>query len=423
MQGSNKRIKLASLLLAVTVLCLALTGCMAQIGEVTINSDGSGTLKAQMGFTKEAFDAMNSMAQENGGGADMSTVHTFVYNGTTYYGEVQTADFDSLGVLNQSISNVPEGQNFGPLGVKQEPDGSFTLVLDATGGTNGLVDVPTMDEAAAQAGKELSQEEYKQLLDSMVVVYTFNFPSPIIQISGDSLGVTVSGNSVTLNILEMAKTTSKDTYYSFTTKAGSQGGTPTETPKPTETTKPIETGVAAQRFTDVPADAWYASAVNKLASGGLVAGIGNSKFDPDATMTYSQFCQVLARAKGGETGTQDGYWAYKAINYCLGNSYLYGKGTISAENYEVPITREIAIAAMFRAKQTDLTTPVNNMKITDIPDYEDIDLGIRDFVLKAYQYGLTTGVDANHTFKPKDQLTRAQVCQLFYNLNWVSPEG
>ena len=38
---------------------------------------------------------------------------------------------------------------------------------------------------------------------------------------------------------------------------------------------------AAVRFTDVPADAWYARAVETLASLGMVEGVGGGKFAPE----------------------------------------------------------------------------------------------------------------------------------------------
>ena len=36
-----------------------------------------------------------------------------------------------------------------------------------------------------------------------------------------------------------------------------------------------------ETFEDIPADAWYAKAVNTLASLGVVSGIGNGNFEPE----------------------------------------------------------------------------------------------------------------------------------------------
>ena len=48
-------------------------------------------------------------------------------------------------------------------------------------------------------------------------------------------------------------------------------------------------------FTDVPKGSWYASSVNAMASLGLVSGVGDRKFAPNATMTQEEYITVLGR--------------------------------------------------------------------------------------------------------------------------------
>ena len=50
------------------------------------------------------------------------------------------------------------------------------------------------------------------------------------------------------------------------------------------------------RFTDVPADAWYAKAVDYVQEAGLFAGKGDGIFDPDGSMNRAMMAQVLASA-------------------------------------------------------------------------------------------------------------------------------
>ena len=53
-------------------------------------------------------------------------------------------------------------------------------------------------------------------------------------------------------------------------------------------------------FTDVPADAWYADAVNTLASLGMLGGYPDGTFQPDRTITRAEFAVVaLAFTDGG----------------------------------------------------------------------------------------------------------------------------
>ena len=57
-------------------------------------------------------------------------------------------------------------------------------------------------------------------------------------------------------------------------------------------------------FTDVPADAWYAKAVNSLASLGILEGVGNNLFAPDRPITRAEFTVITMRfSEGDVTGT------------------------------------------------------------------------------------------------------------------------
>ena len=58
---------------------------------------------------------------------------------------------------------------------------------------------------------------------------------------------------------------------------------------------------------------------------------------------------------------------------------------------------------------------------SDIPDFADIKAGYRANILEAYKVGITNGMDSSRTFNPKGELTRGQICTLFYNLGWTSP--
>ena len=48
-------------------------------------------------------------------------------------------------------------------------------------------------------------------------------------------------------------------------------------------------------FADVPADSYYAQAVAWAIENGITAGVGNGKFDPDATCTRGQIATFLYR--------------------------------------------------------------------------------------------------------------------------------
>ncbi|MFJ2044907.1 leucine-rich repeat protein [Paenibacillus taichungensis] len=52
----------------------------------------------------------------------------------------------------------------------------------------------------------------------------------------------------------------------------------------------------SDRFTDVPASAWYASAVNSAVASGMVSGIGSGRFAPNDPITREQMAVLMAGA-------------------------------------------------------------------------------------------------------------------------------
>lgn len=58
-------------------------------------------------------------------------------------------------------------------------------------------------------------------------------------------------------------------------------------------------------FSDVPADAWYTTAVNTLASLGLVEGVGNNQFAPERAITRAEFTVIAMRFTNGEVSGEN----------------------------------------------------------------------------------------------------------------------
>ena len=77
------------------------------------------------------------------------------------------------------------------------------------------------------------------------------------------------------------------------------------------------------------------------------------------------------------------------------------------------MTREQAVYSIVQyIKFVDLDMPNN---AANIPDIDSVDAQYREGVKLAYQYGITSGVDAKGTFNPKSPVTRAEICQMIYN--------
>ena len=108
-------------------------------------------------------------------------------------------------------------------------------------------------------------------------------------------------------------------------------------------------------FSDVPTEAWYAKAVNTLASLGMVDGVGGGRFDPDRAITRAEFTTIAMgfahRVSEGEAGFSDvseSDWFYPYVMSASQYGWIggYSDGTFRPNN---TITR------------SEVTTIVNNM--------------------------------------------------------------
>ena len=377
--------KLLTFVLVIAML-LSLTGCMAAIHEVNICKDGSGDANVLVGYTAEGWELMASNEGEET--PDLSEMHKFTYNGVDYYGTSETYEFKTVAELNEKMSSTQEdGSVSRTVLIERLENGDFTVNVSVT---------PAAEEAETEQMDTETKAVYDKLMAAMAVVYRYSFPYNVVQTAGPADGVVIEGKRLIVDYMAAQKAATEETHYRFLASPANK-----------------------LTFTDVAEEAWYYNAVTALAEGGLVAGMGNNLFAPDNTLTRAQFCQILARAKKLPTGSAHNYWAYNAIDSCLTAGYITEDGAITPEAFDAPITREAAVAAMYLAKKDEVES-AGEITAEMIPDFGEISEAYRDNILAAYNCGITTGMDASRTFAPKSTLTRAQVCQLFYNLSWTN---
>lgn len=180
---------------------------------------------------------------------------------------------------------------------------------------------------------------------------------------------------------------------------------------------------AAGRFNDVPSTHWASGFINEMAEGGLIAGYGGGVFGPDDNFNIDQMATIICSALGAPQKNQNGYWAYGAVDYCINTlKCLPSQGDITADNYAVPCTRELAYYMLMTglgAGPNANATPNNTLLPSDIPDYADIDTDYQQAVWQAYKAGLTVGIDDKLTFQPKTLLNRAQAATMFVRAGWT----
>lgn len=128
------------------------------------------------------------------------------------------------------------------------------------------------------------------------------------------------------------------------------------------------------RFTDVPADAWYATAVNTLASIGAITGIGNNQFAPNRTITRAEFTAIAVRfaklVRGADAGFSDvpvNAWYYDSVATAVSYGWIggYTDGTFRPAK---PITRAEVVTIVNRMLGRSFDTSVSYRSVTRFSD-------------------------------------------------------
>ena len=161
-----------------------------------------------------------------------------------------------------------------------------------------------------------------------------------------------------------------------------------------EATKPAET-----HFVDVEDNAWYAEAVHYVADKGMMNGIGENKFAPNATTTRGMLMTVLARYAGQDTSGSSP-WYQKGMDWAVNQKVSDGT------NPTVNITREQLVAMLYRYAGS----PVASGSLSDFSDTA----AVSDYAVSAMQWAVANNIvnGANGNLNPKNNATRAEVAAI-----------
>lgn len=127
------------------------------------------------------------------------------------------------------------------------------------------------------------------------------------------------------------------------------------------------------RFTDVPDDAWYATAVNTLASFGILKGVGEDKYDPTRAISRAEFAAIATRfAKVNLEGStpfddvSDADWYYNAVLTAVNYGWINGYGDNTFRPYNTVTRAEVTtIVNRMLARRADkdfVADHINNMR-------------------------------------------------------------
>ena len=179
---------------------------------------------------------------------------------------------------------------------------------------------------------------------------------------------------------------------------------------------------ANERFADVHHGDWFYEAVEYCASRGFMAGTDNGIFSPNVALSRAMVAQILyamenkpAGAPGGKfSDVPDSAWFAAAVNWCAQAGVVAGMddGTFAPD---ANVTREqlaTMLCSYTRYKGKDASASGN---IDQFSDVGLVSSWAVDNVKWAVGHGIMAGKDGN-VIDPTGNATRAEMAQMIYRL-------
>ena len=171
------------------------------------------------------------------------------------------------------------------------------------------------------------------------------------------------------------------------------------------------------RFTDVPAGAWYAEAIQYCCEEGLMTGTSDTAFSPEAPLTRAMLTTILHRMSGTPAVTDPpafsdaaaGAWYHDAVAWAAKTGIVsgYGDGIFGVND---PTTREQAVTLLWRcAGRPESTAAVDMLDAADISGWAQTAVSWAD------AGGLLEGMVENSRFEPKAALKRGEAASMLYH--------
>ena len=170
-------------------------------------------------------------------------------------------------------------------------------------------------------------------------------------------------------------------------------------------------------FTDVPANHWAQAAIQYVYDNGLMTGVSDTAFAPEATTTRAMIVSMLARMENVTSAADAGFadvdtsdWYATAVNWAAANGIVNG---ISDDTFAPndPITREQLAAMLMNYAQWKGLDVSARADLSHYSDAENISSWANDVLSWAVAEGLLTGV-TDDTIAPQVHATRAQVAAI-----------
>ena len=171
---------------------------------------------------------------------------------------------------------------------------------------------------------------------------------------------------------------------------------------------------AAPTFRDVPASHWAYTAIEKAAGSGMVAGVGDGKYDPNGAITGGQLLAMLTRRLCPEDIETDpivlsqaghsGRWYSGNLYAALKHGYLDGIDPTEID-LDAPCTREQMVTILYNVAGRPAT---NTSALAQFNDRGQV----AAYAVNGFSWAASNKVvsgTSNTTLSPRGTATRAQV--------------
>ena len=167
------------------------------------------------------------------------------------------------------------------------------------------------------------------------------------------------------------------------------------------------------------------TAIEALASRGIINGYDSTHFGPDRTMTRAQFAAIVVRGLGLPTKAGGKFTDVKSTDWFasyVGTAYAYGivngtsattftpNGTITRQEAAVMVARAAKLCGMDTARDSAAVRDT----LAQFSDYTATGAWAREGLAFCYDAGI---LDASAlTIQPKTAIKRCEIAQMLYNM-------
>ena len=185
----------------------------------------------------------------------------------------------------------------------------------------------------------------------------------------------------------------------------------------------VPEGEASLPFLDVAEGSWYYDAVSYVYEHGLMTGTSGTAFAPDANLTRAMMATVLWAMEGSPvvnyamtyTDVSGGAWYAEAVRWATSEGVVSGVGD-NRFDPDAPITREQMAVMLYAYARTQGYGVSGRADLSRYTDAAAIGSWAETALEWAVAEGLISGT-SDTTLSPQGQATRAQVATILRNFH------